>query len=99
MQYLTGLQADVGAIPLLLCATAEDLPGQLNAMYLAAWNMLQALHHVWLLAAAAERMCIACVVSSSYPSVPACCKLMTHMLLGCLHVHIVSVHCTAPSLS
>ena len=29
MQYLTGLSADVGAIPLLLCATAEDLPGQL----------------------------------------------------------------------
>lgn len=27
MQYLTGLTADVGAIPLLLCATAEDLPG------------------------------------------------------------------------
>lgn len=27
MQYLTGLPADVGAIPLLLCATKEDLPG------------------------------------------------------------------------
>lgn len=32
MQYLTGLSADVGAIPLLLCATAEDLPGQLPAL-------------------------------------------------------------------
>ncbi|DBB16534.1 hypothetical protein WJX82_005693 [Trebouxia sp. C0006] len=28
MQYLTGLPADVGAIPLLLCATKEDLPGK-----------------------------------------------------------------------
>ena len=27
MQYLTGLPADAGAIPLLLCATKEDLPG------------------------------------------------------------------------
>lgn len=26
-QYLTGLPADVGAIPLLLCATKPDLPG------------------------------------------------------------------------
>ena len=28
MQYLQGLPADVGAIPLLLCATKEDLPGK-----------------------------------------------------------------------
>lgn len=28
MQYLTGLPADVGAIPLLLCATKPDLPGK-----------------------------------------------------------------------
>ena len=27
MQYLQGLPADVGAIPLLLCATKPDLPG------------------------------------------------------------------------
>lgn len=28
MQYLQGLPADVGAIPLLLCATKPDLPGK-----------------------------------------------------------------------
>lgn len=28
MQYLTGLPADVGAIPLLVCATKDDLPGK-----------------------------------------------------------------------
>ena len=33
MQYLTGLPADVGAIPLLLCATKEDLPGMNTPSY------------------------------------------------------------------
>lgn len=31
MQYLQGLPADVGAIPLLICATKEDLPGKQHA--------------------------------------------------------------------
>ena len=35
MQYLTGLPADVGAIPLLVCATKDDLPGAVSAMLYA----------------------------------------------------------------
>lgn len=33
MQYLQGLPADVGAIPLLICATKEDLPGKQRFTY------------------------------------------------------------------
>ena len=35
MQYLQGLPADVGAIPLLLCATKEDLPGILRHAFVS----------------------------------------------------------------
>ncbi len=40
MQYLTGLPADVGAIPLLLCATKEDLPGTHACLLLASPPLL-----------------------------------------------------------
>lgn len=33
MQYLQGLPADVGSIPLLLCATKPDLPGKQGVVH------------------------------------------------------------------